>query len=83
MSYYVYIISTKRRKKLITYTGYTKNLSKRILLHNNGKGAKFTRGGIWKLIYKKRFNSKNKAIKYECFIKNNRSFKIKLTNKTL
>ena len=31
--------------KSITYVGYTKNLKKRITLHNSGKGAKFTRGG--------------------------------------
>ena len=54
MSYYVYIISTKRNNKKITYTGYSKDVDKRILLHNSGKGAKFTKGSYWKLIYKKK-----------------------------
>jgi putative endonuclease len=49
MSYYVYIISTKRNNKKITYTGYSKDVDKRILLHNSGKGARFTKGSYWKL----------------------------------
>ena len=42
-------------RKPITYVGYTKDLKKRISLHNLGKGAKFTRGRKWKLIYKEIF----------------------------
>ena len=44
-------------KKSVTYVGYTNDLSKRLFLHNSGKGAKFTRGRKWKVIYKKRFIS--------------------------
>jgi len=46
----------------VTYVGYTKNLKERISLHNKGKGAKFTRGRKWKLIYKEKYSSKNKFI---------------------
>ena len=42
----------------VTYVGYTNDLKKRIKLHNSGKGAKFTRGRKWKLIYKEKLNSK-------------------------
>ena len=78
MSYYVYIISSKRNNKKITYTGYSKNVGKRILLHNSGKGAKFTKGSYWKLIYKKKFATKNKALKYEYLLKRKRSLKLKI-----
>ena len=44
--------------KPITYVGYTNNIEKRVLLHNTGKGAKFTRGRKWLLIYKESFKSK-------------------------
>ena len=71
MSFYVYVLKSKS-KKPVTYVGYTKNLSKRIKLHNSGKGAKFTRGRTWKLIYKEIFQSKSKAISREYYIKNNR-----------
>ena len=56
--YYVYLIVTKRYNKLISYVGYTNNIPKRIKLHNSGKGAKFTKGNCWKLIYKKKFKNK-------------------------
>tara|TARA_Y100001958_G_scaffold147413_1_gene128034 strand:+ start:163 stop:393 length:231 start_codon:yes stop_codon:yes gene_type:complete len=67
--------------KPVTYVGYTNNLKKRINLHNTGKGAKFTRGRKWRLIYKEKLTSKNKAISREYYIKKNRSFRKKLIEK--
>ena len=66
--------------KPITYVGYTKNIKKRISLHNSGKGAKFTRGRKWILIYKELFKSKKEAISREYYIKNNRILRNKLKN---
>ena len=71
MNFYVYMLKSKCTKS-VTYVGYTKNLKNRIKLHNNGKGAKFTRGRKWILIYKEKFKSKSKAISREYYIKNNR-----------
>ena len=65
-------------KKPVTYVGYTKNLNKRIQLHNTGKGAKFTRGRTWKLIYKEILKSKKEAISREYYIKRNRSLRKKI-----
>ena len=79
MSYYVYMLRSSG-KKTITYVGYTKDLKKRILLHNSGKGAKFTRGRCWKLIYKEVYKSKSKAISREYYIKNNRALRNKIKN---
>ena len=70
-------------KKSITYVGYTKDLKKRISLHNSGKGAKFTRGRKWKLIYKEKYSSKNKAISREYYIKKNRKLRIQIKNKSI
>ena len=77
MSYYVYMLKSIEHKS-VTYVGYTKNLKKRIQLHNAGKGAKFTRGRTWKLIYKEILKSKRKAISREYYIKNNRSLRKKI-----
>ena len=66
--------------KPVTYVGYTKNLKQRIILHNSGKGAKFTRGRKWILIYKELFKSKKEAISREYYIKNNRILRNKLKN---
>jgi len=81
MNYFVYILETYRKYKRVTYTGYTNNLKKRIELHNKGKGARFTRGNYWKLIYKKKFNNKIEALKFENLLKKKRSLKLKLINK--
>ena len=61
----------------ISYVGYTKNLLYRLDLHNSGRGAKFTRGRKWKLIYKQPYLSKSDAIKNEYKLKKD----IKLRNK--
>ena len=82
MYYYVYMLISKS-KKPVSYIGYTNNLKNRIELHNSGKGAKFTRGRKWKLIYKEKFRSKNKAISREYYIKKNRTLRNKLKNENL
>ena len=79
MNFYVYMLKSKSIKK-VTYVGYTNNLKKRIALHNTGKGAKFTRGRKWGLIYKEKYKSKKEAITREYNIKNNRSLKKKKKN---
>ena len=80
--FYVYMLKSKSVKP-VTYVGYTNNLKKRISLHNVGKGAKFTRGRKWELIYKEKYKSKKEAISREYYIKKNKSFrkKIKDNNK--
>ena len=82
MGFNVYMLKSIG-KKVVTYVGYTKNLKKRINLHNSGKGAKFTRGRKWKLIYKEKISTKNQAISREYYIKNNRKLRnlIKANNK--
>ncbi len=81
MSFYVYMLKSLN-KKCVTYVGYTNNLSNRIKLHNSGKGAKFTRGRKWKLIYREKFSTKNQAISREYYIKNNRTLRNYIKNKT-
>jgi putative endonuclease len=52
------------------YTGITNNLEKRLKQHNEGKGAKYTRGrGPVKLMVKFEFESKSLAAKEEYRIK--------------
>ena len=78
--YYVYMLKSKSIKS-VTYVGYTNNLTKRIKLHNSGKGAKFTRGRKWTLIYKEKYNSKKEAISREYYIKNTRPLREKIKKK--
>ena len=73
--YFVYMLATKRLNKFISYVGYTNNLEKRIKDHNNGKGAKFTRGNKWKLIYYEIFSNKTNALKRDYSLKNDRKLR--------
>ena len=77
MSFYVYMLKSLGDNS-VTYVGHTSNLKKRISLHNSGKGAKFTRGRKWKLIFKEKCNSKSEAISREYYIKNNRKIRNKI-----
>ena len=71
MTFYVYLISSNDKKRTISYVGYTNDIKKRIRLHNNSKGAKFTKGRIWKLKYFKSYNSKKEAMREEYLLKKN------------
>jgi putative endonuclease len=52
------------------YGGYTNNLERRIKLHNEGKGAKYTRGrGPVNLTFYKQYDNKSDAMKAEYFFK--------------
>lgn len=63
----VYIL---RCKDGTLYTGYTNNLEQRMQKHEEGKGAKYTKGrGPFQLIYIEKFMTKNEALKREYEIK--------------
>ena len=72
MKHFVYLLITHHKKNLITYVGYTTNIKKRLKLHNSSKGAKFTKGKYWKIIYKKKYNTKKEAMINEYRLKKNK-----------
>ena len=79
MSYYVYLIVSRfKNNKKISYVGYTNNLQKRLNLHNTGKGAKFTRGKKWQLIYHAKYSTKSLAMKNEFILKKNYKLRKKI-----
>ena len=69
MTYFVYLIASKKYKKLVSYVGYSSNLKKRLKLHNCGKGAKFTKGRKWKLLYYEKYKNRSTAMKREYELK--------------
>ena len=81
MSYYVYLIKTINSEISKSYVGYTNNISKRLEKHNTNKGAKSTKGFQWKLIYKKKFISKSKAMSYEYKLKKDRKTRNEIIKK--
>lgn len=67
MTAYVYIV---RCSDSTLYTGWTFDVDKRILAHNNGSGAKYTRGrSPVVLCYTESFKTKEEALSREMEIK--------------
>ena len=81
MPYFVYMLLTKHRGKFISYVGYTNNLKNRLSLHNSSKGAKFTKGKKWKIIYSKKYLNKSKAMKDEYKLKKDYKLRNKIKSK--
>ena len=81
MSYCVYLIISKGSKKNKSYVGYTKDLKKRIALHNSNKGAKSTRGYYWEILYKKDFETRSEAMSFEYRLKKNRKLRKRIISK--
>ena len=71
MFHYVYMLISINTKKYLSYVGYSLDPVRRLKLHNKGKGAKFTRGKKWKIIFKKKLLNKNVALKFEYSLKKN------------
>ena len=66
-TYYVYILQCRNGTY---YTGSTKDLEKRIELHNKGRGAKFLRGkGPVRLVYAKTYSYYKNVLRAERNIK--------------
>lgn len=80
--HYIYIVEC-RDKTL--YTGYTRDLEKRIKTHNEKKGAKYTRGRTPVVLkYYEEFDNKSDALKRESQIKKlKRAKKEILINKSI
>jgi len=78
MSFFVYMILSKHKDKFVSYVGYTNNIRNRISLHNSSKGAKFTKGKKWKLIYFKKYQNKVDAMKNEYKLKKDYKLRLKI-----
>lgn len=65
--HYVYILECYDGS---LYCGYTIDLQARLKTHNDGKGAKYTKGRLpVKIVYSESFIAKSDALKRECAIK--------------
>ena len=75
MKYYVYLLVSNSKNKIVTYVGYTKNLQRRLNLHNISRGAKYTKGRKWIVFHKEIYDSKSKAMSREYKLKKDRKFR--------
>ena len=77
---FVYILSNENRTAF--YTGFTRDLAKRLILHAKGGGARFTaKYKTFDLIYYEEFTTVSQAMKREKQLKNwHRDWKLNLIN---
>ena len=80
-AYCVYMLISRHKAKLFSYVGYTKNMEKRLDLHNISRGAKYTKGKKWIVFHKEIYNSKSKAMSREYQLKKDKKFRISLKEK--
>jgi putative endonuclease len=67
LDYFVYIISCADKS---LYCGFTIDLKKRLIKHNEGKASKYTRSRLpVKMVYFERFSDKSRALRREYEIK--------------
>lgn len=52
-----------------TYVGWTIDLNQRLARHNDGSGAKSTRGRLWVLLYAELFQDRRQAMSREWHLK--------------
>ncbi|TWI53247.1 GIY-YIG nuclease family protein [Halalkalibacter nanhaiisediminis] len=67
MNHFIYILECKDGT---WYTGYTTDVERRLKMHEQGKGAKYTRGrGPFSLVYQKAYQTKAEALRAEYDLK--------------
>ena len=66
-NYFTYIIVSKKNKRW--YYGHSNDLERRIIEHNSGQNKSTKNKGPWELIFKKAFNRKLEANKFELELK--------------
>ena len=81
MYYFAYLLKSVSPGKKKTYAGYSIDVEKRLLKHNSNTGAKSTRGYKWKIIFKKKFKTKNNAMSFEYKLKKDRVYRKKILEK--
>lgn len=74
MPSFVYIIASGDK----TYCGWTTDLDKRLKAHNDGTGAKSTRGRSWDLLYAEKYQNRGEAMSREWHLKRDRPFRKQL-----
>ena len=83
MKFFVYLLININKYRVTSYVGYTNDLVKRLALHNKSKGAKFTKGRKWTLIYKKCYKTKSLAMKNEYLLKKDQKKRLIIKKKYL
>ncbi len=80
MRCFVYVLGASLKSGVRTYVGWTTDLERRLARHNEGTGARATRGHVWGLIYAEAYASRGEAMSREWHLKRDRAFRKRLTD---
>lgn len=69
---YVYLLQSCDDGPEKSYVGWTTDLGKRLAAHNDGSGAKATRGRQWRLVHSEVFKTRSAAMSREYELKKDR-----------
>ena len=78
MRCFVYVLAASMKSGVRTYVGWTTDLERRLTKHNEGIGARSTRGRIWGLLYVESYPSRSQAMSREWHLKRDRAFRKRL-----
>jgi len=78
MSAFVYVLGSDGAGGPRSYVGWTTDLDRRLARHNDGGGARSTRGRRWALLYAERFATRAEAMSREWHLKRDRRFRAAL-----
>jgi putative endonuclease len=81
MDCFVYVLGSRGKDRTLTYVGWTNDVARRLEQHNNGKGARSTRGRAWVLLHCESFATKAEAMSREWHLKRERAFRKKLAQR--
>ena len=75
MASFVYVLGCRANDRPLTYVGWTTDVARRLIQHNAGSGARFTRGRGWVLLHSERFRTRRQAMRREWHLKHDRKFR--------
>jgi putative endonuclease len=74
-AFFIYVLGSQNGQVRQTYVGWTTDIDRRLGHHNNGTGAKSTRGRHWIILYAERHPSRHAAMSREWHLKRDRAFR--------
>ncbi|HEX7789790.1 MAG TPA: GIY-YIG nuclease family protein [Afipia sp.] len=78
---FVYVLASFHKGRWLSYVGWTNDVAQRLAKHNNGTGARSTRGRAWTLLHTEGFATRVEAMSREWHLKRDRAFRKKLMDR--
>jgi putative endonuclease len=83
MACYVYVLGSHGNGGWKTYVGWSTDIEQRLASHNDGTGARSTRGRRWMVLYGEKFKTRGSAMSREWHLKRDRKFRRALSENYL